>query len=301
MRNSRSHLLAVLTFVLAAAGCSGTSTTGSVQPPASVNIAMEDAPFSLGGHTVSAVNVALMKVELIGSGGHQTLATFSPDNVIDLLDYQTTPLNVASSPIPEGVYQQIRLVLDTSSNATNIVVDGITQPLFIPSATGPIGFGGNTSTDSGDGPGTSGIKVNAHFKAQGGVTYGFLIDFNAAESIVLANGQYIMKPVLVATAVATSGAIAGTVTNASNGGAVGNAQVLAKQGGTAVNAGVTDASGHFQINALPAGTYTLVVSNTWTNQAGESETATNGDGAGPFIVNNVIVTNGQITTDNITE
>jgi len=93
-------------------------------------------------------------------------------------------------------------------------------------------------------------------------------------------------------------AIAGTVTNSINSGAVVNAQVLAEQGATAINSGVTDTSGHYQINALPAGTYTIVVNNTWTNQAGQAMTATNGNGAGPFTVNNVTVINGQVTTVN---
>jgi len=284
--------------LVAGVGCTGQNGGPSGSQPATVNVSILDAPFSLGGHTVTQVNVALKEVDLIGSGGHQVLATFSPDKVVNLLDFQTTPLNVAAAAIPAGVYQQFRLVLDTASSATNIVVDGATFPLVIPSATGPEGFGGNTSTDQDNGPGTAGIKVNAHFMAQGGFTYGFVIDFNAAESIVFANNEYMMKPVLVATAVATSGAIAGTVTNSINSGAVVNAQVLAEQGATAINSGVTDTSGHYQINALPAGTYTIVVNNTWTNQAGQAMTATNGNGAGPFTVNNVTVINGQVTTVN---
>jgi len=268
---------------------------------ATVTVSLMDAPFSMSGQTVTEVNVALKEVDLIGSGGHQVLATFTPDNVINLLNFQNTPLTVATAAIPAGVYQQFRLILDTSSTATNIVVNGTMFPLTIPSATGPSGFGANTTVDSGTGPGTSGIKVNAHFTAQGGFTYGFIIDFNAAESIVLANGNYMMKPVLVATAVATSGAIAGTVTNSVNKGPVVNAQALAEQGGSPVNSGVTDATGHYQINALASGTYSVVVNNTWTNQAGQPMTATNGNGPDPFTVNGVNVVNGQVTTVNVAE
>lgn len=87
------------------------------------------------------------------------------------------------------------------------------------------------------------------------------------------SGRWLMKPVLVAAAQATSGSLSGTVKNTA-GGVVGNAEVVAEDStGTAINSGVTDPSnGTFQINALPAGSYTLVVKNSWTSQAGASQT-----------------------------
>lgn len=300
MRTSIVRYAAIVAAFLIAAACSSQPASTGGSGTATLNVFMMDTPFRFNGGTVSAVDVAVKRVELIGSGGHITLATFSPDNVINLLNFQNTPLMLSSTVIPAGVYQQLRLILDTSSTATNIVVNGTTFPLNIPSATGPSGFGGNTTVDNGDGPGTSGIKINAHFMAQGGFTYGWLIDFNAAESIVLASGTYKMKPVLVATVVATSGAIAGKVTNPSAVGVI-NAQVLAEQGGTPINSGVTDMNGNYQINGLPAGTYTLVVNNTWTNQAGMAETASNNSVPGPITVNGVVVNAGQVTTQNITD
>ena len=259
-----------------------------------------DGPFRTSGGTVTAVNIAVAKAELIGSGGPQVIATFSPAKQINLLDYQTTALQLGTVQIPAGQYQQLRLLLDTSSaNNTSVVINGTTFPLTIPSATGPSGFGGNTSTDAGDGQGTSGIKVNVSLDAQGGSAYGYLIDFNAAESIVSAgaSGKYMMKPVLVATAQTLAGAVSGMVKNNAGAG-VANAQVVAQQNGTAINSGVTDANGNFQINALPAGTYTLVVNNSWTSQAGAAETATGFDGTVTSVTNpnTVTVTSGQTTS-----
>src|SRR5262249_49092076 len=146
------------------------------------------------------------KVEAVGNGGTTTLATFSPSKAINLLDYQTTALDLGSASIPSGHYQQLRFVLDTSNaDNTSVVINGTTYPLTIPSATTG-GFGGSTSTDSGDGAGTSGIKVNVGLDAQAGQSYSYIIDFNAAESIVSAgaSGKWLMKPVLVATAQASS-------------------------------------------------------------------------------------------------
>lgn len=304
MKISTGFVICSLASALTLSACGGGSNTsmpgtGASAGSSTLSTSLMDAPFQISAGSVTAVNIAIAKVEAIGTNGVQTVATFSPSQEINLLNYQTSPLPLGSGQIPAGQYQQLRFVLDTSQPTNNsVVINGTTYPLTIPSATGG-GFGGNTSSDGGDGPGTAGIKVNVGFTAVAGVVYGFIIDFNAAESIVSAgnSGQYIMKPVLVATALNLAGSISGTVTdNAGTG--VGNAEVLAQQNGVTVNSGVTtDASGGFQINALPAGSYTLVVNNVWTSQAGASETATGADGTASITDSTpVIVTAGQTTS-----
>lgn len=275
--------LAAGAMLLAACGGGGSNAlpSGGGASTASLKTSLVDGPFRTSGGTVTAVNIAIAKVEAIGNdGGVQTIATFSPAQQINLLDYQTSPLTLGTASIPAGTYTQLRFVLDTSNaNNTSVVVNGTTYPLSIPSATSA-GFGGGSSTDNGDGAGTSGIKVRVALNAQAGQTYSYVIDFNAAESIVSAgqSGQWLMKPVLVASAQAVNTAISGTVKN-NAGGAVSNAEVDAEQGTTVVNSGVTDANGNFQINALTNGaSYTLVVKNSWTNQAGEAQTASGADG-----------------------
>lgn len=293
-------------LLLTACGGSGGSAIpgGSGGGTATLSASLMDGPFRTSGGTVTAVNVAIAKVEAVGDGGVQTIATFSPAKPVNLLNYQTTVLPLGSATLPAGHYQQLRFVLDTSNpNNTSVVVNGTTYPLSIPSATGSMGFGGNSSTDPGDGAGTSGVKVNVGLTAQANTTYGILIDFNAAESIVSpgSTGGWMMKPVLVATAQATSGSIAGAVTNKA-GTAVSGAEVLAEQNGTAINSGVTDTNGNYQINALPAGTYTLVVKNVWTNQAGASETAAGADGTADVTDPTPVTVNaGTTATANITD
>ncbi len=295
----------VAVFALTSCGGGGSSSaTGGGLPSSgtsTVSASLVDGPFHLSGATVSAVNIAISKVEAVGAGGMQTIATFTPSQQINLLSYQTTPLSLGSASIPAGQYQQLRFVLDTSqASNTTVVINGTTYSLTIPSATGPSGFGGTTSTDNSDGPGTAGIKVNVSFDAQAGGSYGFLIDFNAAESIVSAgaSGQYLMKPVLVATAQNMAGSISGTVQNNALVG-VSNAEVLAQQNGVTVNSGVTDASGNFQINALPAGSYTLVVNNTWTSQAGTAETATGADGTASVTYSTPVTVTANQTTSGV--
>src|SRR6266851_7656767 len=144
MRNFRSYaLLGIAAGLLA--GCGGGSTGSATTPSGSSNstlaTSLVDSPFRVSGGTVTAVNITISKVELLGSGAPLVLATFSPSKQINLLDYQTAPLALSSGSIAPGTYQQLRLVLDTSAATnTNVVVNGTTSPLSIPSATGAIGF-----------------------------------------------------------------------------------------------------------------------------------------------------------------
>ncbi|HTJ26400.1 MAG TPA: DUF4382 domain-containing protein [Candidatus Limnocylindria bacterium] len=306
-------LIVLAAVSLALAGCGGGGSTSAGTVPtggsgtASVDVSLVDGPFRTSGGTVTAVNIAVAKVEAVGANGVQTIATFSPAQPINLLSYtsQSSPLQLGTASIPAGQYQQLRLVLDDSSpNNTSVVIDGTTYPLTIPSATAPAGFSNATSTDAGDGPGTAGIKVNVGLNAQAGQSYGFVIDFNAAESIVSsgASGKYLMKPVLVATAQAQAGSISGTVKDTAGTTPVMNAEVLAQQNGTTINSGVTDSSGAFSINALPVGSYTLVVNNQWTSQSGATNTATGADGTAPVTYPSPVpVTNGQATTVSISD
>lgn len=307
MQRNVLFLAAALTVALG--GCGGGSSSGvpSGTGTSSLSVALVDGPFRTSGGTVTAVNIAVSKVEAVGASGVQTIATFSPAQQINLLSYttQSSPLQLGTASIPAGQYQQLRLVLDLSNASnTSVVINGTTYPLTIPSATGPSGFANATTTDSGDGPGTAGIKVNVGLTAQAGQSYGFVIDFNAAESIVSAgaSGQYFMKPVLVAAAQSLAGAIAGVVKNSAGTTAVANAEVLAQQNGMTINSGITDANGNYQINALPVGTYTVIVENQWTSQAGAANTATGADGtASVTYPSPVSVTNNQTTTVNISD
>ena len=306
---SRSLILAVaITFTLAACGggSSGSGGSGGVTPgggTSSMSVALIDGQVQLNGITVTAVNLGIDKVEVVGGGNQPTvIQSYSTPNVVNILNYtsQSSALNFSGS-IPAGNYSQIRLLLDTATTTISYTQNGSTftdVPLSIPSATQG-GFGNSTSTDSGDAAGTAGVKVNVSLNAQAGSTYAFVLDFNAGQSIIeTGGGNFMMKPVIVATAQAVAGSITGTVLNQA-GQPVADAEVEATQGGTVVNAGITDPNGNYTINALPAGSYTLVVENTYTTQAGTSVTATGYDiavGASLTVSTPVTVTAGQSTT-----
>ena len=302
-RKTSAAAVAMLFLAACGGGSSGGVGTTPTTQSATMNVAMIDAPFAMSGNTVTAVNLGIDKVEVVGNGAAPTvIQAFSTPDVVNILNYTSasTPLSFTGS-IPAGSYQQIRLLLDTAT--TTIVYtdsNGVshTAPLTVPSGTTG-GFGNANSTDSGDGSGTAGLKVNVGLSAQAGATYGFVLDFNADQSIVeTGNGSFMLKPVMVATEQATSGSLSGSVVNKAGQPVVG-AEVEALQGGTVINSGVTDSSGNYTVNALAAGTYTLEVLNTYTTLAGASVTAAGFDasvGATLAVTASATVTAGAVTT-----
>ena len=281
MKARLTALLAVLALAACGGGGSSTGATVPAGPGTSaMTIGMVDGQLQMSGDTITAVTLGIDKVEVVGNGSQPAVVTtYSTPNQVNLLSLTSpaSPLTFTGT-IPAGTYSQIRLLLDTATTTITYTDSGgvsHTAPLSVPSATGPAnGLGSGSSADNGDGPGTAGVKVNVSLNAQSGNSYGFLLDFNAGQSIVLTgNGTFMMKPVIVATAQNLAGSLSGTVKNAV-GAAVQSAEVEAIQGTTVVNAGVTDASGNFTINALPAGSYTLKILNSYQTaaQLGTSQT-----------------------------
>ena len=296
---------AIFLAVLALTACGGGSSSSVPALPGSgsstMTIGLVDGQLQISGDTITAVNLGIDKVEVVGGGSAAAVvASYTTPDVVNILNYTSTssPLQFTGT-IPAGNYSQIRFVLDSATTTISYIdANGVQHtdvPLAVPSATG-VGFGGNSSADSGDGVGTAGVKVNVSVNAQSGGSEAFVVDFNAGQSIVLTgNGTFMMKPVLVATAQSAAGAITGTVKDQA-GQPVVNAEVEAMQGGTVVNAGVTDQNGNFTINALPAGTYALSVQNQYTTQAGAQVTASGYDasvGLTLSVSGNVTVTAGQ--------
>ena len=81
---------------------------------------------------------------------------------------------------------------------SNVLLDGLTHPLEIPSGS------------------RSGLKLNIQVTITGGVKYVLALDFDASHSIVVTgNGRYMLKPVIKTVATAISGGLTGVVAPAS--------------------------------------------------------------------------------------
>jgi hypothetical protein len=134
--------------------------------------------------------------------------------------------------LPSGTLSQIRLVLGSDNTIT---VGGQTYPLTIPSGS------------------ESGLKLNVHQSLEAGIEYRFVLDFDAAKSIVVqGNGNYKLKPTIKVSVEALTGQLVGSVAN------VGKMLVTISNGTTEFNTYTGD-EGVFVFKGLEAGTYSLLV------------------------------------------
>ena len=194
MRYTKEKIIqfAVLISFFAAAffifSCSDSTSpeTGQGQ----VKITMVDSPAGYDEVNIVVIRVEVHKADAGSNDGwiviNNTTATY------DLLLLRNgASVVLGEHPLDVGRYTQIRLIVGTGSN---VVVDGVTYPLEIPSGE------------------QSGLKLNHSFDIEDGLLYELLLDFDAERSIVVTgNGQYKLKPVIRVTPVVISGTISGKI------------------------------------------------------------------------------------------
>ncbi|HTK81111.1 MAG TPA: DUF4382 domain-containing protein [Bacteroidota bacterium] len=223
----RKITIAIISILLAVvlAGCDKQPISLSNQ--GELKILMTDSPAGF-----DAVNIVVKSVQ-VNSATHgwitinDSLRTF---NLLSLTNGASVILGDAM--LDAGHYTQIRLILDEGSN---VVVNGVTYPLRIPSGL------------------QTGIKLIHEFTLQADYTYELMLDFDANRSInQLGNGTYQMKPVIRIHPVATTGAITGIVTPIGAG-----ATVTASAAVDTAGTNVDTLSGQFRLIALPPASYTV--------------------------------------------
>lgn len=221
MKKTILFLAVILSLGLASCKKNSSSATG---PNTHISIALGDKPA-----LYDAIMLSVKQVVVVTSGGQKTLNI--PGGPINILHFSLgKDTLLASADIPAGTLQQIRLVLNDTGN--QVVIGGTAY---------------NLTTPSGQ---ESGVKLNVQDTLKAGISYTFLLDFDAAQSIVTTgSGKYILKPVIRAVSQAVSGAISGMVTPAAS-----DPKVLAIMGTDTIGT-VADSTGKFYFPGVPAGTY----------------------------------------------
>ncbi|MFV7235240.1 DUF4382 domain-containing protein [Flavobacterium sp. ZB4R12] len=173
---------------------------------------------------------------------------------------------LADNLVPSGNLGQIRLLLGDEN--TVVLKDGTEEiPLRTPSAQ------------------QSGLKLKVNQTLEAGKTYEFLLDFDVEHSVVKAggSGNYNLHPVIRVSTKENTGGIKGKITSPSPFPAGFAVSVsIPVEGGTIETAMNTD-TGEFQLNGVPAGTYTVTLDPGATSLYAVKTIA------------NVVVVNGAIT------
>ena len=222
--------LLVFTLIFGLVSCSEESNENQENQngTARMSIQLTDAP---GDYEAVFVDVESVVIKYNGND-NETFFTDVNAGIYDLLELTGgVSVLLVDEEIPAGDISQIRLILGEDNT---IVVDGETFSLDTPSAQ------------------QSGLKLQVNETLEDGIFYEFILDFDVDKSILqTGNGQYKLKPVLRATTVAQTGAIAGDVLP------LGIQTMITADNGIDEISSFANAEGAFLISGVPEGTYTV--------------------------------------------
>ncbi|HUH27770.1 DUF4382 domain-containing protein [Gelidibacter sp.] len=230
----KATLLALITFFFF--GCSDDDSTQDAQGKAKVSIKLMDAPGDFEHVYIDIVDV-MIKVNdgSDGDEGWQSMKTINT-GVYDLLTLTggVNVLLVDDFEVLSGNLNQIRLVLGDNNT---VVIDGETYPLKTPSAQ------------------QSGLKIKINQTLLPNMAYTFLLDFDVDKSIVIAgnSGNINLKPVIRASAEATTGTISGSISPLGV-----QTQISATNGAEEITT-YANPSGNFLLVGLTPGKYTVSI------------------------------------------
>lgn len=207
---------------------------------ATIQLKLTDAPALLYDEVnVDIQGVSIGVTDEFGDGNPVWYELDVPDSgIFNLLDYRNgETVLLADGDIPAGNITQIRLLLGDDNS---VVIEGVEYDLETPSAQ------------------TSGLKLNLHETLHPGIAYSFVLDFDAARSVVRrGNGTYGLKPVIRTYAEAFGGSIKGVALPARVDGAGVSFVQIVNDGDTLIS--LPDDDGFFLFPGLVAARWDLTV------------------------------------------
>jgi len=223
--------------MLATAAIMGCGSSDSTQD-ARMKIEAFDAPPSPGKTVPAGVEHVYLTIDEISVHSNEQDDWIVLSDEPTQLDFLSLVNGVtgtlADAELPPGTYSQLRLVVNAEDGASNVVVDGTTHELFIPSGT------------------SSGVKLNLHFTVEEDEIIEVYVDVDLARSIWWNKSGYRLQPVFKAFKKTLSGTVAGEVLDA-DGNPIANATVHAISGNDTTTTIASEAGAYKLI--LLEGTY----------------------------------------------
>ena len=229
-----------------------------------------DAPMFGPG---AQVNIAVTGVNAIAGGSSYPIVSYASPVLVNVLNYQTSALQLGSSTLPAIAYDGVQYVVDPSQSS--VVVNGVRYPVKFGT------FANRTFT-----PSTASLAT-LYFATPADGTLGqpitFVMDFTASHWVKLRNGIAEIGMSGKATTQSRSAAIAGKVVNAA-GLPVSGATVAAYAAdSTRVRTALSAADGTFELHAIDGGTYSVRVYNTFAPDDADDVLVATGNDPGDSI------------------
>ncbi len=221
----------------------------------------------------SQVNVAITEIDAMAAGVAYPIVQFTSPVVVNVLNYQTSALALGSNTIPAIPYDGVQYIVDPTQS--NVVTNGQSYPMVFGT------FANRAFTPSGGG--LASLFFPAPVDAST-ASPSFVIDFDTAQWIDLRNGVAEVGPQGGGTVWPQSAVINGTIVNAAGQPVSGATVAIYDPSGTLARATISGSDGTFELHALYAGSYSMVVYNAYAPQnADDTLTATGNDPVGASI------------------
>lgn len=224
-------------------------------PPLRLQLRLYDAPLPEGRN--AQVNLALLGADAVAGGVATRLVAYQQPQMVDLLTLQQIPLALAGT-VPAGHYDAVRLLVDPTRS--NVVIAGRVYPMV---------FEQQMWHRRGAAP----LSLDAAVALSGasGADLDVSVDFNVFDSVAIRGGRAYVRPKLVAAENAAQ--VNGRVVD-SHGVPVDDATIVASDAsGRVINTTLTAADGSFTLHALSAGSYRIVVRNSYLTDSGDAVVA----------------------------
>lgn len=251
MLRRRTFLGLILIAALVAAGCAGLAGRSSDRT-GKVTVYLTDAP----SDEIEQVWVTITGVHVHRDGSWHVLQDYSDAPLeLDLLQLRFDSVLLGEALLPAGAYTQLRLIVDDSATAKSHVVhrDGTITYLKVPSGA------------------QTGLKIHHRFVVPADGSVELLLDANVLDFVHKAGNSemYIMNPTAIRVvhreaAGIITGQVLGAPLETSEPRPIADRRVtVTVELGTGEVVAQTlvlpEDEGHFQVNAVPAGVYTVIV------------------------------------------
>jgi hypothetical protein len=232
MINLRNTISAFAASTILFSSCSNDESMSRIR------IVMVDAPADYQEVNVEVEDILIHTETEAGEAADGWVSVITAEskgkiyNLLDLVNGEEALL--ADTEFPTGKLSQIRLVLGDDNT---LKINDQIIPLSTPSAQ------------------QSGLKLQVNQNLQEEFTYNFILDFDAAQSVVAtgAANKYNLKPVIKCSAEENSGAIEGIVA------LIGEKAYITAIQGDNIYSTYTDESGGFMLKGVAPGVYQIKV------------------------------------------
>jgi hypothetical protein len=265
MKNLKSLIAALLIVpALIFSSCDGDNAS-ELDGTGTARLEATDA--AVDADNITGVFLSVDEAQFIANGQVRNSITFDSPEEFNLMDFQNGNTHfLGEAELQAGAYQEVRLILTSSSQAYVEFADQTKSQINVPSGS------------------TSGYKIKGDFEVLVDGTTELVADVDLRKALVKrGNGEYNLRPTARLITKATVGKIEGNVNDESMQnadkvvvfayleGSFNESEMSEPTDGearfeNAVNSATVDAFGNFTLAFMPEGDYELIVANYSENQ-----------------------------------